>query len=84
MMIATSNGHHSATIISCYSPTNVSEENYLIAYYDELSSLVPSIPKQNVLVTGVDMNAQIGKNAEPQIRLLNQKWGASIRFHTRN
>ena len=49
-------------MISCYSPTNVSEETELDAFYDELSSLVRSIPKHNVLVIGGDMNAQIGKN----------------------
>ena len=62
MMVATFNGNPRATIISCYSPTNVSEETELIAFYDELSSLVRSIPKYNVLVNGGDMNAQIGKN----------------------
>ena len=36
----------------------------LIAFYDELSSLVRSIPKHNVLVIGGDMNAQIGKNGK--------------------
>ena len=50
-----------ATIISCYSPTNVSEETGLIAFYSGLSSFVRSIPKYNVLVIGRDMNAQIGK-----------------------
>ena len=52
MMAATFNGNPRATIISCYSPTNVSEETELIAFYDELSSLVHSIPKHNVLVIG--------------------------------
>ena len=62
MMVATFNGNPSATIISCYSPTNVSEETDIIAFYDELSFLVRSIPKHNVLVIGGDMNAKIGKN----------------------
>ena len=62
MMVATFNCNPSATIISCYSPTNVSEETELITFYDELSSLVHSIPKHNVLVIGGDMNARIGKN----------------------
>ena len=62
MMVATFNGNPRVTIISCYSPTNVSEETELIAVYDELFSLVRSIPKHNVLVMGGDMNAQIGKN----------------------
>ena len=59
-MVATFNGNPRATII-CYSPTNVSEETELIALHDELSSLVRSIPKHNVLVIGGDMNAQTGK-----------------------
>ena len=62
IMVATFNGNPRATIISCYSPTNVSEETELIAFYDELSPLVRSIPKHNVLVIGGDMNVQIGKN----------------------
>ena len=40
IMVATFNGNPRATIISCYSPTNASEETELIAFYDELSSLV--------------------------------------------
>ena len=62
MMVATFNGNPRATIVSCYSPTNVSEENEIVTFYDELSSLVRSIPKHNMLVIGGDMNAQIGKN----------------------
>ena len=49
MMAATFNGNPRAKIISCYSPTNVSEETELIAFYNELSSLVCSIPKQTCL-----------------------------------
>ena len=61
-MVTTFSGNLNATIISCYRPTKVSEETQVIAFYDELSSLVHSIPKHNVLVIGGDMNAQIGKN----------------------
>ena len=60
-MVATFNGNPGATIIY-YSPTNVSEENDLIAFYNELSSLVCSILKHNVRVISGDMNAQIGIN----------------------
>ena len=70
-MVATFHGNPSATIISCYSPTNVSEETELIAFYDELSSLVRSIPKHNILVIGGDMNAQIGKNRNRKFSLHN-------------
>ena len=60
MMVAIFAGNPSATI-SCYSPTNVSEETDLNAFYYGLSFLVRSIPKHNVLIIGGDMNAQIGK-----------------------
>ena len=62
VIVATFNGNPSATIINCYSHTNVSEESELITYYDELSSLVRIIPKYNVLVIGGDMNVQNRKN----------------------
>ena len=71
MMVATFNGNPSPTINSCYSPTNVSEETDLIAFYNELSSLVRSIPKHNILVSGGDRNAQIGKNVNPKFSLHN-------------
>ena len=71
MMAATFNGNPRATIISCYSPTNVSEETELVAYYDELSSLVRCIPKHNMIVIGGDMNAEIGKNGKNKYSLHN-------------
>ena len=51
-------------------PTNVSEETELVAFYDELSSLVRSTPK-HVLVIGGDMNAQLGKNGNNKYILHN-------------
>ena len=71
MMAAMFNGNPKATIISCYSPTNVSEETELVTFYEELSSLVRSIPKCNLLVIGGDMNAQIGKNRNNKYSLHN-------------
>ena len=61
MMVVTVNGNPSTTIISCYNPTNVSNKMHLIAFYNELFSLIRSIPKHNFLIIGGDMNAQIGK-----------------------
>ena len=71
MMVATFNGNPRATIITCYSSTNVSKETELIAFYDELSSVVRSIPKHNVLVIGRDVNAQIGRNGNHKYSLHN-------------
>ena len=73
MLTATLNGNPRATIISCYSPTNVSEETELVTSYDELSSLVSSIPKYNMLVIGGDTNAQIEKNRNNKYSLHNTK-----------
>ena len=84
MVVATFNGNHSSTIISCNSPTNGSEETNLIAFYYELCSLVRSIPKHNVLIIDGDMNAKIGKKRKQQIQLTQldkRKWGTPIRFH---
>ena len=61
MMVASFNNNSSTTII-CYSPTNANDETDLITFSTELSSLVPCIPKHNVLIIGGDMNAQIDKN----------------------
>ena len=69
-MAATFNGNPCKTIIF-YSFTNVSNETDLIAFNNELSSLVRSIPKQNVLIIGGDMNLQIGKNVINKFRLHN-------------
>ena len=71
MMATTFNGNPKATINSCYSPTNVSEETEQVTFYEELSSLVRSIPKHNLLVIGGDMNAQIRKNRNNKYSLPN-------------
>ena len=71
MILATFNDNPSETIISCYSPTNVSDETDLITYYNELPSLVCSLSKHNVLLIGGDMNAQIGKNVNHKFSFHN-------------
>ena len=71
MVAASFNGNPRTTTISCYSPTNVSEETELVAFYDELTSLVRSILKHNMLVIDRDMNAQIGKNRNNKYSLHN-------------
>ena len=77
MLAATFNGNPIVTIISCSSPTNVSEETELVTFYDELSSLVRSIPKHNLLVIGGDRNAQKGINGNNKYSLhktSNRNW----------
>ena len=70
-MVATFNGNPSMTIISCYSPINVSDKTDPFAFYNELSSIVKSIPKHNVLIIDGDMNDQTGKNVNNKIILYN-------------
>ena len=60
VIVATFQGNPRTTVISCYSPTNVSAEEEVETFYEDLSSLVKAIPKHNVLVIGGDLNAQLG------------------------
>ena len=57
MMVAMFNGNSRMMIISCYSPTNASNEKDINTFYNELSFLVCSIPKHILIIEG-DMNAQ--------------------------
>ena len=54
MMEAAFNSNLSTMIISCHSLTNASDETNLDAFYNELSSLVRSIPKHNVPIIDAD------------------------------
>ena len=58
-MLASINGNSCITIISSNSLTNASDETDL--FYNDISSLVRSISKHNVLNIRGDTNAQIGK-----------------------
>ena len=82
MMAATFNGNPKATIISCYSPTNVSEENEIVTFNENLSSLVRSIPKHNLLVIGGDWREKQTQQIQPTQRI-KQEWTTSNRFHDR-
>ena len=61
IMVVTFHGNPNTTIISCYSPKNVSEELEVEQFYTEFASLTRQIPKHNMLVIGGDFNAQLGK-----------------------
>ena len=49
IVTATFNGNPCTTTISCYSPTNVSDESYAIDLYDGLSSLICQVLKTQCL-----------------------------------
>ena len=59
IVIASFSGNPQITVICCYSPTNVSDENEVVQFYDELASLTRDVPKHNILVVTGDMNAKV-------------------------
>ena len=79
IMVATFNGNPKATNISCYRPTNDSDETELVTFDEELSSLVRSIQKYNLQVIGGNMNAQIGKKQQQiqPTQHVKQEWTTS-------
>ena len=60
IMIAAFNGNPSNTMISCYSPTNISSEDDVEGFCGTLSGLVKYIPKY-VCIIGLELDAEIGK-----------------------
>ena len=60
-MIANLQGNPRTTVISCYSPTNVSDENETANLYTELSALIRIIKRHNILIIGGDFNAHLGQ-----------------------
>ena len=61
ILIATINGNPKTTVISCYSPTNVSDEVEVERFYENLTSVTRQIPKHNFLVMAGDLNAHLGQ-----------------------
>ena len=59
-LIATFNGNPAVTVISCYSPVNVSNVDDREEFYTDLSELTKAVPKHNVLLIGGDTNGKIG------------------------
>ena len=59
IMIANLQGNPRKTIISCYSPTNVSDENETANIYTELSALTQSISRHNILIIGGIFNTHL-------------------------
>ena len=59
IMVATFNGHPKTTIVSCYSPTNCSDEIKAVEIYSMLQDAIRQLPKHNV-ITAENMNAPVG------------------------
>ena len=59
IMIATLNGNPKTTVISRYSPTNVSDEIEIERFYENLTSVTREVPKHNLLIISGDFNAHL-------------------------
>ena len=59
MVCGTFNDDQCTTSVLCYSLINANDETDNAIFYDELSSLIWRIPKQNILIIGEDMITQI-------------------------
>ena len=64
-MLATSNGNPKYTVISTYSPTNVTSEDTIQEYYSELTTLIQCR----------DINAQVGLISEKHYHQTNNRKG---------
>ena len=62
IMVTRFQGNPQTTVISYYSPTNVSNETDAEIFYSDLSSLIRQVPKHNVLIIGGDFNAHQRQN----------------------
>ena len=60
IMLAEFESNLKMTIISCYSPTNMSEESEAKDFYKDLKGVTENIPAHNFLVIAGDFNAQVG------------------------
>jgi len=55
-------GNPATTIISCYSPTNCSDEDDISGFYRDLADTISNIPSHNLVLLCGDFNAQLGND----------------------
>ena len=60
IITANFNGNPITTVISCYSQTNVSDEDGVTEFYNNVSSFIRYVPTHNVLIIAGDCNAHLG------------------------
>ena len=62
ILVATFHGNSETTLISRYNPTNIADVQEFMDVYDDLSFLIRSVPKPNVVIICGDLNAQTGQS----------------------
>ena len=60
IMVAEFNSNPKLTFIACYSPTNSSDEEEVLKFYQSLKSVVENVPAHNFLTIAGDFNAKLG------------------------
>ena len=62
IVVAEFNSNPKTSFISCYSPTNVSDETIVNDFYSSLLTTLQQIPTHNFLIVAGDFNAQLGSD----------------------
>ena len=57
--VATFNGGHKTTIVSCYNLISYSYETDTVKFYGILHDVIHQLPKHNVIIIAGDMNSQV-------------------------
>ena len=60
IVVATFNENPKTTFVSCYSPTDCSDEIEAVQVYSILQDVVRQLPKHNVIIIAGDMNVHVG------------------------
>ncbi|XP_038055814.1 craniofacial development protein 2-like [Patiria miniata] len=61
IMLAIFKGNPKTYVVSCYSPTNTSDEASITGFYEFLNDTIASIPLHALLVIGGDFNAHVAR-----------------------
>ena len=70
ILVVTFHGNPEPTLISYYSPTNIADEQEAIDFYNDLSSLIRSVPKHNILIIGGDLMQKLYKTYTINSRII--------------
>nr|CAH8866918.1 unnamed protein product [Trichobilharzia regenti] len=63
------------TVIQCYAPTNVSEQEKKEAFYRQLQAIMDNVPNGDIKILMGDMNAKLGgDNTGRELTMAERQW----------